>query len=802
MVRRCACFSVTHSSQMCVNSFSLKKVTSLPEVAANKSCGKASGDGRVRLNMSMSRQPGTILNTVTIRNLIRLAGTSSPYGSLHINDQVATWLDSCVQGFNQENTGTALQKEVYITQEPKFKRLKNRKNLRTTGFNLCKNYYKGKRSVHSILCIKEGAQANKLFVGSRRSFTTKIRPISLDERVLATELKQMVEKYKEKDGRYGNLIQIIGSLSTIKLAYLMIKSNPGISAKGVNDTTLDCMNLKTLQKISQDTLSGTIKFSPVRRLLTPKADKTVLRPLGVSSPREKIVQKAIEMVLTAIFEEFFLDCSHGFRPGRSCHTALKHLQLKIGNASTYSWVVEGGIKSCFDNIPHNMILKGLKRKVDCVTTLTLIKRILNAGYVLIEDLKKVGRKNAKVYKPAKGTPQGIVLSPLFSNIVLHELDEFINENLKKEFDKGTKRKANLEYRKLRYRIKCENNLKKRRVLMNNCLKVPSKNFHDPDFKRLFYVRYVDDWVILVAGSLEEAKAIRSKVSNKLQSLGLTLNMAKTHITSLRKGKCRFLGIDFFVRKNIEPQYKLTRLVKKNTTIRQRFAPRIILQAPILELLIKLKDKGFVKRNKEGKFFPKGKTNCTPLTHPQILNYYNSRIQGILNYYSCVHNRNELWSIVRFLNYSCALTLARKYKLKSLTKTFKKFGRDLEFKNKTGKKYKIFRPVNLRMLPMNERFRVNENTNINKLLSQIWSNSLTRSQFDEPCAICGTLDNLEIHNIRSVKNVRVKTRTYAQWVGGFHRKSIPLCKEHHILLHAGKLSSEDVNRLSAYKGKDL
>jgi group II intron reverse transcriptase/maturase len=735
--------------------------------------------------------------------LIRLAGIPLSYWSPHINDQVAAWLDSCVQGFNQENTGTALQKEDHITQEPKFKRLKNRKNLRTTGFNLCKNYYKGKRSVHSILCIKEGTQANTLFVDSRRSFTTKIRPINLDERVMATELKQMVEKCKKKDGRYGNLIQIIGSLSTIKLAYLMIKSNPGLSAKGVSDTTLDGINLKNLQKISQDTLSGTIKFSPVRRVFIPKANKNVLRPLGISSPREKIVQKAIEMVLVAIFEEIFLDCNHGFRPSRSCHTALKHLQLKIGNASTYSWVIKGDIEGCFDNIHHNMILKGLKQKVDCVTTLTLIKRILSAGYILDEDLKKIGRKNAKVYKSDIGTPQGIVLSPLFSNIVLHELDKFINEDLKKEFDKGMKRKTNLEYRKLRYRIKCENDLKKRRGLINNCLKVPSKDFHDPNFQRLYYVRYVDDWVILVAGSLEKTKTIRSKVSNKLQSLGLTLNMEKTHITSLRKGKCRFLGVDFSIRKNTEQHYKPTTLVKKNTTtIRQRFAPRIILQAPILELLIKLKDKGFLKRNKEGEFFPKGKSNCIPLTPPQILNYYNSRIRGILNYYSCVHNRNELWSIVRFLNYSCALTLARKYKLKSLAQTFKKFGRDLEFKNKTGKKYKIFRPDNLRMLPMSERFRVNENTNIDKLLSQTWSNSLTRSQFDEPCAICGTLDNLEIHHIRSVKNVRVKTRTYAQWIGGFNRKSIPLCKEHHILLHAGKLSHEDVNRLSSYKGKDL
>jgi hypothetical protein len=176
-------------------------------------------------------------------------------------------------------------------------------------------------------------------------------------------------------------------------------------------------------------------------------------------------------------------------------------------------------------------------------------------------------------------------------------------------------------------------------------------------------------------------------------------------------------VDFFIRKNTDKHYKPVSLVKKNTAIRQRFASRIILHAPVLKLLVKLKDKGFVKRNHMGEFFPIGKTNCVNLTHVQILNYFNSRIRGILNYYCCVHNRNELWSIVRFLNYSCALTLARKFKLKTLAKTFKKFGRDLSFVNKKGKVSKIYRPDNLRMLPMNERFKINENYNVDKLLNQ-------------------------------------------------------------------------------------
>jgi group II intron reverse transcriptase/maturase len=662
-----------------------------------KVSGKASGDSRLRLSKSMSRLPETILSMVTMRNLIRYAGTSLSYWSTLNNGHVAMWLRSCVQDPSQENTSTALQTEEYITQGPKLNRLKSRKNLRTTGFNL----YRGKRSIHSTLRIREGIQANVPFVCFHRSFSQKILSDNLYERVLIMEIKQWIEKCKNKDGRYGNLIRIIGSPSTLKVAYLMIKGNLGISTKGVNNETLYGISQKSLKRMSDDVLSGNFKVKPVRRITIPKPGKKELRPLGVSSPREKIVQKAIEIVLTTIFEEYFLDCSHGFRPGRSCHTALKHLQLKIGNASTYSWVIKGDIEGYFDNIPQHMIIKGISRKVDCPATLNLIKKILNAGYVLDSELKN-RKSKAKVFRTDVGTSQGIILSPLFSNIVLHELDRFIEEDLRPEYSTGKQRKANLEYCKLRYQIKNETDRKKKKKLINKCLKIPSKDFNDVDCKRIHYIRYADDWIILLAGAYKDAVSIRNTVSEKLQSLGLNLNFEKTQITSLKNGKCRFLEVDVFIRKNTENHFKPTRLVKKNTMIQQRFASRIILQqAPILELIIKLKDEGFVKRNNKGEFFPIGKSNCIPLTHPQILNYYNSKIRGILNYYSCVHNRNELLSIVRFLRYSCALTLARKFKLKSLKKTFYKFGKDLKFVDEKKRKYTIFRPDNLQILPMNK-----------------------------------------------------------------------------------------------------
>lgn len=786
--------------QIHLNSFFFKKVRSLLWVAVNKDCGKAQSDRGLRYNMQVPRLSGAIMDKVTIRNLIRLAGIALSYWPKHINDHVTSWSTPCVQGVSQKNNSTALQKGDIKAQRPKSIRRKNRKSLRTTGSNL---RLSGRQSVHSTLLVREGTQVRSQALANRRSFSTKVCSTNLEEQALTTELTKIVRNKKNKDGRYGNLIQIIGNPSTLRLAYLLIKSNPGIATKGIDNETLDGISNTTILRISRDIMEGKMQFSPVRRVEIPKPGrKNQFRPLGISSPRQKIIQKAIEMTLNVIFEETFLDCSHGFRPGRNCHSAIKRIQLTSGNASTYTWVIEGDIQGCFDNIPHEKIILGIRQHVDCPPTERLIKKILEAGSIRDEDIKKKVQK-PEIIQSKIGTPQGIVLSPLFSNIVLHQLDDYVENNLRIKYHRGKLRQANLTYRKLRYLIKRTEDPKQRKKLIQEAKKLPSKEIEDPNFRRIFYVRYADDWIILVAGPYGDAVTIREEVGEKLKKMGLTLSTEKTKITSLRNDKFRFLGFDLFIRKTGNEHFKpVTRVKnqKSNTSINQRFSPRIIVHAPIEDLLEKLKKNGFLKRNSKGEFFPRGRSGCVPLTHPQIINYFNSKIRGITNYYSCVHNRINLYSVIRFLTYSCALTLAKKFKLKTLAKTFKKFGRNLQYINETGKKYEIYRPENLRMLPMNERFRGNPTRDIDKLLKQTWSSSLTRNQFDEGCVICGTFEDIEIHHVKSVKSVRMKINTYQQWTGAYLRKSLPLCKDHHIQLHAGKLKSEDAEKLAKYKGK--
>jgi group II intron reverse transcriptase/maturase len=644
-------------------------------------------------------------------------------------------------------------------------------------------------------------QTNVLIQYPCRLFSQKIPTKSATVGVLSTRLTELIRASKNKDGRYGNLIKIISSVDTLTLAYLSIKKNSGNMTKGLDNETLDGIDKDFFKKISKQILEGSYKFSPVRRVEIPKPGKSGLRPLGVSSPRQKIVQKAMEMVFSLIFEDIFLDCSHGFRPGRSCHTALHHLQLKAGNVSTFSWVIEGDIKGCFDNIPHSQIIKGINRRIDCPATTNLVKTLLSAGYV-VDHKTKTPKKKLPVVKSVVGTPQGTVLSPLFCNIVLHELDYFIMNILSSDFEMGKRRRTNPAYSKVSNAIKNAKTPKQKRKLANIRLRTPSIDPMDKNFKRIHYVRYADDWVIFVCGSYNDANLIKNSVSKKLKNLGLALNLDKSVITHLRKQRGKFLGFEFFIRKTSKDLIKPVKAIKYgNTSIRKRFSPRLILHAPIKDLLIKLVKLGFAKRNHLGQFHYKGKASTVPLTHPQILQFYNSKVRNLLNYYSCAHNRMCLWSLVRFMKFSCALSLARKFKLKSMAKTFKKFGSSLKYVSDKGKEHHFFIPKNLRILPMKERFNSKISFHsVDSLLKSTWYKSMTNSQLDEACVICGTTDNIEIHHLRSVKNVRIRTNTFAQWKGGFLRKSIPLCSAHHLAYHNGQLTKDEISIIAKYRGK--
>jgi retron-type reverse transcriptase len=248
---------------------------------------------------------------------------------------------------------------------------------------------------------------------------------------------------------YG-LIGLISDPELLIMAYELIKSNPGNMTPGPDrEITLDGVGLDWIKGTSDKLQSGKLRFQPARRIGIPKPGKpNETRPLGIANPREKVIQKAIQIVLEAIYEPTFLKYSHGFRPGRSCHTALKECTNKLTGTK---WVIEGDISKCFDKIPHEPLMRILGKRIGCEKTLALIKSALKAGYI------EMGKITNNLLE---GTPQGSVLSPLLCNIYLNEFDQFMDQIIA-DYNKGRVRRWNPEYRKVYRQIeKAQNNLKR------------------------------------------------------------------------------------------------------------------------------------------------------------------------------------------------------------------------------------------------------------------------------------------------------------------------------------------------------
>lgn len=234
-------------------------------------------------------------------------------------------------------------------------------------------------------------------------------------------------------------IKVISNYKNLVSAYELIKSNPGNMTEGGTKETLagDGINQKYLERVQTEIKAGRFKFNPARRIQIPKPGKNETRPLTIASPREKIVQKAILLILERLYEGIFLESSHGFRPAKGTHTAMKQLESCLQNVR---YIIEadfspsGREAKAFDSIQHKALMDIIKEEVECTKTLKLIESGLKAGYFELGELHT---------NLTTGTPQGSILSPLLCNIFLHKLDKFMEE-IKEEFQKGTKRQRSIE----------------------------------------------------------------------------------------------------------------------------------------------------------------------------------------------------------------------------------------------------------------------------------------------------------------------------------------------------------------------
>jgi group II intron reverse transcriptase/maturase len=214
--------------------------------------------------------------------------------------------------------------------------------------------------------------------------------------------------------------------------------------------------------------------------MIPKANGK-MRPLTVAPPRDKIVQEVLRMILEVIFEPTFSNHSHGFRPTRSCHSALRQIKTQFGSSSFY---LEGDISKCFDSFDHHVLMKIIEHKVKDRRFTALLWKALRAGYFEFHEIKT----------SITGTPQGSIISPLLANIYLNKLDQFMEERMA-AYARGKEAKINLEYKRLDYQQRKafrEGNTREALKFMKLKQLIPSRIKPDPDFRRMYYVRYADD----------------------------------------------------------------------------------------------------------------------------------------------------------------------------------------------------------------------------------------------------------------------------------------------------------------------
>ena len=221
---------------------------------------------------------------------------------------------------------------------------------------------------------------------------------------------------REPGKRFDQLWRIITSETWLWHAWQRILGNKGSQTAGVDGQTVDDLDFSRIRQLAEKLKNGTYRPKPVRRVFIPKANGK-MRPLGIPTIEDRVVQQAVRMALEPIFEADFLDCSHGFRRHRSTLTALHDVAVAY---SRTSYIVEGDIVGCFDNISHGGLLQAVRRRVADEKVVCLIGKFLQAGYM--EDWV--------YHRTYSGTPQGGIISPLLCNIFLYELDVMMVKELK------------------------------------------------------------------------------------------------------------------------------------------------------------------------------------------------------------------------------------------------------------------------------------------------------------------------------------------------------------------------------------
>ena len=458
--------------------------------------------------------------------------------------------------------------------------------------------------------------------------------------IVAHRIHRLARLAKQNpDKRFDRLFREITQVDFLMFAYEQIEDNKGAYTPGVDGKTKQHWNPAEAERVAATLKDGTYTPYPVRRVYIPKKSGK-LRPLGIPTFSDRVVQSAIKLVLEAIYEPVFLDCSHGFRPGRSCHTAL-HAVYNYPKARM-DWVIEGDIKGFFDNVSHSILLRLLEKRISDDRFLKLIAKFLKAGYFEMD-----------MWNPTKvGTPQGGIVSPVLANIYLHEMDRYIEETYganrqQPQTPQEKYARTNPDYNRIGGQIqriremlagkqKPDGTDEELRARLWHLIaqRKQTPYLKEPIKPKLTYVRYADDWVIVLRNlSKARAEEMKEDLTRWLwENLRLVLSPEKTTITHITDGFI-FLGYKMVARQRIPTQTPRVKLVIPYDSARETIQQ-------VRDLCQRVQD-----------------------DEVDIIRRINAKLTGWMNYYACASAPAHVFQKVlhhTFWAYGCYL--GRKHKM--------------------------------------------------------------------------------------------------------------------------------------------
>ncbi|MCL2360152.1 MAG: reverse transcriptase domain-containing protein [Candidatus Bathyarchaeota archaeon] len=559
------------------------------------------------------------------------------------------------------------------------------------------------------------------------------------------------------------------------IAYKNLYANNGAATQSVNNDTADGFSEEKINQIITILNNEHYKPCPTKRIYIEKTNGKK-RPLSIPTFTDKLIQEALRMILEAVYEPIFLSCSHGFRPNKSCHTALTDIRHELGGAR---WFIEGDFKACFDNIDHTLLIKQIQKKIKDARLIKLIYKFLKAGY--LEDFQ--------YHKTHSGTPQGGVLSPLLSNIYLHQLDKFVMTILKPEFDSPPKQQLTSRYHflsnkmtALKKRINETNGpqrhqyIKEYKTTRAMLLKTPCKLQID---KKLEYVRYADDTIFGINGNRKDCIWIKQRLTEFAASLKMELNSEKTLITHSSQ-YARFLSYNIRVRRNsiIKPAGSSYRTKR---TLMNHMELSIPLEDKISHFIL---SKGIAKIQ-DGSFVPVHRGALLCCTDLEIVAVYNAELRGKCNYYGMASNFHQLRYFAYLMEYSCLRTLAAKHQCSSQKIRCKcqdgKGCWGIPYETKEGSKRMYFAKY-----AESKKIYVSAADDVMSNALLIYSRSVTTLESRlkaKKCELCGVTGGcrFEVHHVNKVKNLKGKL-PWERVMIAKRRKTLVVCKDCHYMIH--------------------